>query len=112
MLNTALFAAELANMINDLPGQIKAGGAQFACALDSLGQNDAFEDVATSRMGNIVATCLLSNFPVPPQAEDRVLIQQVGSTEWNPFFIDSVSRHSDGIGVALTLRADQNGGPI
>ena len=107
-LNTAFFAADLANMIRDLPAQMKHGGAVFACSLSSLGNQDAFEDVVVSRMATLLATCLLSSFTKRPKPEDTVTIQRTGSPAWEPYFVDSVSFHEDGIGVALTLRANQD----
>lgn len=107
-LNTAFFAADLANMIADLPASISHKGKIFACSLSDLGNQDAFEDVVISRMGSLMATAPLAMFAKPPEPEDRVLIQPTGSTSWSAFFIDSVSHHPDGVGVALTLRADQN----
>lgn len=107
-LDTSFFAKDLAYAIRDLPALINAAGKIFACSISDAGNNqDAFEDVVISRMVTLQATCLLSDFSTPPEPEDAVLIQPTGSTAWNPFFIDSVTIHADGIGVSMGLRANQ-----
>ena len=110
-LDVSFFAKDLAYQIADLPGWLVHAGKKLACATNDLGDSTAFEDVIASRQSGLMVVCALADFSTPPKDEDRVQVQLYGQKNWTPFYIDLVSRHADGIGVALTLRANQDNQP-
>ena len=111
MQDLTIMAADLDNMTGDLPAFLLFAGKTVACAARDLGEMMSLEDVAKSLPRNvhvIVAKSKLSRLPAP---EEKCSLQFPGSAKWFNFFIDKFEYNDDGVGLDLSLRANQDNQP-
>jgi len=112
MIDLGQMAADLDGMTNDLPALLLFASKTVACAARDLGEMMSLEDVAKSLPRNIQVIVRRDLLPRLPAPEEKCSLQFPGSVKWLPFFIDKFQYNDDGVGLDLTLRANQDGQPV
>lgn len=104
--NTTFFESDLRSAINDRPSTLYCNADKVLCCTDDLTGNLTMMPIAEllGLTWNIFA--VYSDFTVRPKLEQEVKIQPFGFKEQFPMRIDAIDLRSDGVGIAIRLRAD------
>jgi hypothetical protein len=106
--NTQFFESDLRSAINDRPSFLYCNADKVEGCTDDLTGNLTVMPIAELLGLRFTIFCVYKDFTTRPILEQEVKIQPFGYAG-NPIFpmrIDAIDLRSDGVGIAIRLRAD------